>query len=75
MLLPVALIGAAQLYVIPLVGFAVSVTDVPLQIIPSLFVVPDVSVKLMVGLGFVFTVTDDDTDAEQLVEELVTVTA
>ena len=55
-------------------GFAVSVTDVPLQIVPSSLVVPDVSVKLIDGLGSEFTVTDADTDAAQFVEVLVTVT-
>src|SRR4051812_11697309 len=50
LLFPVALIGAAQLYVIPDVGFAVRVTASPLHIVPSLFAVPDVSAKVMVGV-------------------------
>ena len=75
LLFPLALIGAGQEEVIPLVGLAVSVTLSPLHIIPSSFVVPDVSLKVMVGLGNVLTVTDVEVDAEQAVVELVTVTA
>ena len=74
LLFPIALIGAAHEYVIPVVGFAVSVTEVPLQIIPSLFAVPEVSVKLMVGPGNEFTITEAEVEAAQLVVELVTVT-
>lgn len=73
-MLPLALIGAAHEYVIPLVGLAVSVTASPEQIVPSLLVAPDVSVNEIVGAGFAFTVTDEDVEAEQFVVELVTVT-
>ena len=55
-------------------GLAVSVTDVPLQIVPSLLAVPDVSVKLMVGFCNEFTATEAEAEVEQLVVELVTVT-
>jgi hypothetical protein len=53
---------------------AVRVTADPAQIIPSLEAVPDVSVKLMLGLGRGLTVTTEETEAEQIVVELVTVT-
>jgi hypothetical protein len=53
---------------------AVNVTDAPLHIVPSLFVVPDVSVVLIVGLGNAFTVTEADADATQAVVAFVTVT-
>ena len=74
LLFPVALIGAAHEYVIPEVGFAVSVTASPLQVIPSSSVVPDVSAKLIVGEGNGFTVTEVEVEAEQAVVEFVTVT-
>jgi hypothetical protein len=74
LLFPLALIGAAQEYVIPVVGLAVSVTDAPVQIIPSLLAVPEVSAILIVGDGKEFTVTDAATDAAQLVVAFVTVT-
>ena len=48
---PLALIGAAHEYECPEVGVAVSVTDAPLHIIPSLFVVPEVSANVMVGIN------------------------
>ena len=57
-----------------MVGLAISVTDVPLQIVPSLLVVPEVSVKVIVGLGSALTVTEAGIEAEQLVLELVTET-
>jgi hypothetical protein len=52
----------------------VSVTDAPLHITPSLLVVPEVSVKLITGLGNAFTVTVAEVWAEQPVLEFVTVT-
>jgi hypothetical protein len=57
------------------VGFAVSVTLSPLQVIPSSFVVPEVSVNEIVGLGKKLTVTEDETEAAQFVVEFVIVTA
>jgi hypothetical protein len=71
---PAALIGTPQAYVIPLVGLAVRVTASPRQIIPSSFVVPEVSAKAMVGLGKEFTVTGAEAEAEHAVVESVTVT-
>lgn len=50
-----------------------SVTAAPLQVIPSSFVVPEVSVKVTVGLGSELTVTDVEVEAEQAVVEFVTV--
>jgi hypothetical protein len=55
-------------------GAAVSVTLAPLQMIPSLLVVPDASVKAIVGLGSEFTDTNAVAEAEQAVVKLVTVT-
>ena len=57
----------------PDAGVTVSVTASPLQIVPSLLVAPEVSVKLITG-KMEFTLTDADTDAKQAVVELVTVT-
>ena len=49
--LPVKLLG------IPGVdSVAVSVKESPAQIVPSLFIVPDVSVALIVGFAYSFTV-------------------
>ena len=45
-----------------------------MQIIPSLFAVPEVSANVIVGLGSAFTVIEVETDAKQFVVELVTVT-
>jgi hypothetical protein len=73
LLFPVALIGEAQLYVIPVVGFAVRVTASPLQMIPSLLTVPEVSVNVIVG-ATELTVTAAEAEAAQLVDEFVTVT-
>jgi hypothetical protein len=75
LLFPVALMGAAHEKAIPLVGFATRVTLSPEQIIPSSFVVPDVSVKAIAAVGSVFTVTEAETDAAQAVLEFVTVTS
>ena len=58
----------------PEIGLAVSITAAPLQVMPSLFLVPDVSAMPIVGLGKACTVTEAETDAAQLVVELVTVT-
>ena len=55
-------------------GLAVRVTDAPLQIVPSLLVVPEVSAKVILGVGKVFTVTEAEVVAEQPVVVLVTVT-
>jgi hypothetical protein len=66
--------GEDHEYVTPLEGVVVSVTEVPLQIVPSLLLVPEVSAKLTVGLGNAFTDTVVDTDAKHAVVELVTVT-
>jgi hypothetical protein len=54
-------------------GEAVSVTASPLQTVPSLLAVPDVSVKEIVG-ETEFTVTDVEAEAEQAVAVSVTVT-
>jgi hypothetical protein len=75
LLLPLALIGAAHEYVIPVVGLAVRVTEVPLHIMPSLLAIPELSVKEIAGLGNELTVTLVDVEAEQAVAELVTVTS
>jgi hypothetical protein len=56
------------------VGFAVSVAEAPVHIIPSLFVVPEFSVIVMLGAGNELTVTVADAGAAQLVVVLVTVT-
>ena len=45
-----------------------------MQIVPSLLVVPDVSANVTLGVGSEFTVIEAETDAAQLVVELVTVT-
>jgi ribosomal protein L13E len=58
----------------PVVGLAVRVTDVPLQIIPSSLAVPEDSVNAMVGEGRGFTVIETEAEAEQAVEVLVIVT-
>ena len=58
----------------PLEGDAIRLTVSPLQMIPSLLVVPEVSVNAMLGLGNELTVTVADADAKQLVVEFVTVT-
>ena len=65
--------GLAHAYVTPLVGFAVRVAEAVLQIIPSLFIVPDVSAMLIVA-GIVFTITVAVAVAEHEVVELVIVT-
>jgi hypothetical protein len=58
----------------PLVGLAVSVADDPLQIVPSLLVVPELSAMPMVDVGNGLTVTEAEAEVEQAVVELVTVT-
>jgi hypothetical protein len=58
----------------PETGLAVKVTDAPAQIVPSLFVVPEVSAKVIVAAGEVFTVTEDEVEAEHAVAVSVTVT-
>ena len=52
---------------------AVRVADAPAQIMPSLFVVPEVSVTAIVGTGSGFTVMVDDAVAVQPFSVTVTV--
>jgi hypothetical protein len=56
------------------VGLAIRVTLSPEQMIPSLLLAPEVSVKLIVGLGKELTVTEAAAEAMQLVVEFVTIT-
>jgi hypothetical protein len=72
---PVVLIGAAHEYVYPEVGLAVNVTEAPLQIIPSLLVVPDVSVKEIVGTKDTITCTVEVTTEVGVHPPLVTATS
>ena len=55
-------------------GFAVSVTKAPAHVVPSLFVVPEVSATLTDAEGSGLTVIATDEDAEQPVAAIVGVT-
>jgi hypothetical protein len=58
----------------PFTGFAIKITDAPLQIIPSSFAAPEDSEKAMAGAGRELTVTVAEAGATQLLVVLVTLT-